>query len=79
MIFIAAVTSEGALQSFSIPFHCLRGITIKQDAFGANYIEGMVAPEEGGTYSSFVSNIFDKYAVIVTRLLVILQFYQIWC
>lgn len=78
MIFIAAVTSEGALQFFSMPFHCLRGITIKQDAFGANYIKGMVAPE-GGTYSSFVSNIFDKYAVIVTRLLVILQFYQIWC
>jgi hypothetical protein len=38
------------LQSFSIPFKCMRDIKLEQPIFGANYIGGVVVAETGGKW-----------------------------
>ena len=40
--------SKDSMQSFSIPFFCMKQIELEQPVFGANYIKGKVLAEQGG-------------------------------
>ncbi|KAL1236405.1 WW domain-binding protein [Trichinella pseudospiralis] len=47
-------TSENkkdVLQSFSIPFHCLRDVKLEQPVFGANYLAGDVMAQPNGNWT----------------------------
>jgi hypothetical protein len=41
--------NRDTLQSFSIPFYCMKEVELKQPVFGANYITGIVKAESGGS------------------------------
>ncbi len=38
------------MQSFCIPFHCLRDVKLEQPIFGANYLKGDVLAQPGGNW-----------------------------
>jgi len=42
--------NKDILQSFSIPFYCMKEVELKQPVFGANYIAGIVNAESGGNW-----------------------------
>ncbi|KAJ8318213.1 hypothetical protein KUTeg_003304 [Tegillarca granosa] len=42
---------KALLQSFSIPFYCMKEVELEQPVFGANYIKGRVVAEEGGNWT----------------------------
>ena len=44
-----AASSKESMQSFSMPFYCMREIELEQPIFGANYIKGKIISEQGGT------------------------------
>lgn len=44
-----AISSKESMQSFSMPFYCMREIELEQPIFGANYIKGKIISEQGGT------------------------------
>ena len=39
---------KDTLQSFSMPFYCMREVELEQPVFGANYIKGKVTAEMDG-------------------------------
>ena len=41
---------KDTLQSFSMPFYCMKEVELEQPVFGANYIKGKVLPEAGGKF-----------------------------
>lgn len=43
-----AASSKESMQSFSMPFFCMREIELEQPIFGANYIKGRINAEQGG-------------------------------
>ena len=42
---------KDTLQSFSMPFHCMKEVELEQPVFGANYIKGKVNSEPNGETS----------------------------
>lgn len=53
VIFISS--SNEALQSFSMPFHCMRSVTLEQPIFGANYLKGTALAQPGGNWNGEVT------------------------
>ncbi|XP_069125446.1 WW domain-binding protein 2-like [Argopecten irradians] len=39
---------DDMLQSFNMPFYCMREVELEQPVFGANYIKGRINPENNG-------------------------------
>ena len=68
--------SKDILQSFSIPFYCMKEVELKQPVFGANYITGIVNAESGGMLYLFIY--FSYFLVFFNRCLtlIFLQFQQ---
>ncbi|KRY16225.1 Postacrosomal sheath WW domain-binding protein [Trichinella patagoniensis] len=44
-------SKKDPLQSFSIPFHCLRDVKLEQPVFGANYLAGDVMAQPNGNWT----------------------------
>ena len=42
--------NKDTLQSFSMPFYCMKEVELEQPIFGANYIKGKVVSEPNGKY-----------------------------
>ncbi|XP_033754235.1 WW domain-binding protein 2-like [Pecten maximus] len=40
--------TDDMLQSFNMPFYCMREVELEQPVFGANYIKGKINPENNG-------------------------------
>lgn len=49
-----ARNSNEVLQSFSMPFYCMREIELEQPVFGSNYIKGKIMSEQGGKWQGVV-------------------------
>lgn len=49
-----AASSKESMQSFSMPFFCMREIELEQPIFGANYIKGRINAEQGGKWQGSV-------------------------
>ncbi len=45
------------LQSFCMPFHCLRDVKLEQPVFGANYLKGVCLSQPGGNWDG--QTVFD--------------------
>lgn len=43
------------LQSFSMPLHCMRQVTLEQPIFGANYLKGVALAQPGGNWEGEVT------------------------
>lgn len=52
VIFISG--QNDALRSFSMPFHCMRNVTLEQPIFGANYLKGTALAQPGGNWNGEV-------------------------
>ena len=46
--------AKDTLQSFSMPFYCMREVELEQPVFGANYIKGKVKCEPGGNFDDYL-------------------------
>jgi len=43
------------LHSFSMPFHCMRGVKLEQPVFAANYLKGEAVAQPGGNWNGQVT------------------------